>query len=135
MFIRSMVLVAGVLGAVGCVADEGAPIESTASISQNSGGGNYDCHNKTGGGGQSCDGHALIIIPVNVDIIDDVELSDIELELLEDALDNSLNVGNIGDILSDNELKVFDVLNDLNLGVDLSHINVCASLLGGLLCK
>jgi hypothetical protein len=135
MSIRSMMfaLVVGVVGVTGCVADEASPGDGVSAVSQSITG--TTCRNKTGGGGAECDGKALILIPVHIDIIDDVNLSDIELEILEDSLNHVVNVGDIGTILSNNELKVFDVLNDFGLGVGLHDINVCANVLGGLLCK
>ena len=144
MSIRTMMFVAavGVLGAVGCATD--AADDSTASVSQNTGGGSGSggtfntCVNQARNVGLIvvndvlCQG-TISILPINVNVKDVNVLSNNQLNVLTDDLNHlSILDGGIlnnNKILNDVELSVLDdFLNKFNINVVKNDIDVCTLL-------
>lgn len=137
MSIRSILLVAA-LGFAGCAVD--AAEESAATTQEV--GGHFSCQKDNVLNVITCNETALLL-PVTV-LVKDIDvnvLNDADLDILTNNL-NDLSVElkdvlNISKILSDNEVKVFDVLNDLDvLNVTKNKIDVCVlNLLGIKICQ
>lgn len=139
MFKSMMMVLALGLFAVGCV-DSGAVAEDqTGSVSQKTGN-NFDCHQGIVGlvNVVSCEGD-ILILPIKVDIKDVDVLSNNDLDILENSLNDVAdleNVLNVSKILNDVEVTVLDkFLNDFDIDVSDIDVNVCTTVLGGLLCK
>jgi len=126
MFIRSMILALGIgSAAVGFVgAAEANPTPP-----------NFQCVN---GISVVCTGN--IVVPIDIDIKDVRVLDDNELTVLSNDL-NKLSVLDGGvlnhdKILNDVEVTVLqDFLNKFDIDVTKNSIDVCATVLGALICK
>jgi len=137
---RSMMLSLAVGAAVcaGCVAPGDTADETSAQVSQNSGGG-FQCVNKQDIQVVSCIG-SIAVLPINVDIKDVRVLNDNELNVLSGDLNNvSILDGGIlnnNKILNDVEVTTLnDFLNKFVVNVSKNDIDVCTTVLGILLCK
>lgn len=137
MFRTAMLSIAVACLAAGCV---DAPAEEQTGIVEQKTGGGFECENKNVLGVQivSCEGD-IIILPIKVDIKDVEVLSDNELSVLEGSLNDVAdlnNVLNVSKILNDVEVATLDdFLNDFDIDVTKNDINVCTTVLGGLLCR
>jgi hypothetical protein len=122
--------------AAGCV---DAPVEESGTTEQATGGG-FECENKVVLGVQivSCEGD-ILILPIKVDVKDVDVLSNNDLSILEGSLNDVAdlnNILNVSKILNDVEVAVLnDFLNDFDIDVTKNEIDVCTTVLGGLLCK
>jgi hypothetical protein len=139
MFKATMLSIAVACFAAGCVDGTAASDDQTAVTEQNSGGG-FECENKAviGVNAVQCIG-TILVLPIKVDIKDVDVLSDNQLSVLEGSLNDVAilsNILNIDKILNDVEVDVLDnFLNDFDIDVTKNDINVCTTVLGGLLCK
>jgi hypothetical protein len=137
MFRTAMLVIAVACFAAGCV--DGAVEDQTGSVAQQTGN-NFECENKVVLGVQivSCEGD-ILILPIKVDVKDVEVLSDNELTILEDSLNDVADLNNIlnaNKILNDVEVATLDdFLNEFDIDVTNNDINVCTTILGGLLCK
>jgi len=137
MFIRSMILALGIgSAAVGCVGADAAEDPNAATSTETSALlGGFDCVN---GISVVCTGD--ILVPIDIDIKNVPVLSNNQLTVLSNDL-NHLSildggVLNHNKILNDVELTVLqDFLNKFNIDVTKNDIDVCATVLGVLLCK
>ena len=126
MLLRSMLL----MFAVGCVAEANTADDQTASVSQNTGGGGFQCHNNLSLQVVSCVG-SIAVLPINIDIHDIGVLNDNDLSVLSNNLnDLSILDGgilNYNTILNDVEVNVLNyALNYLHInGVTNNDIDVC----------
>jgi hypothetical protein len=135
---RSMMLVCaiGALGAVGCVGTSDAADESA--VAQNTGGGGalFDCKNVASISVVQCVGSILSANVINVNVKDVSVLSDNQLKVLDDDLNNlkieNINILNITDVLNKVQVTTLnDFLNKFG-GIDVTKndIDVCALTLG-----
>ena len=137
MSIRNMMLTFGLgLAAVGGVAATAAADQGAAT---QSGGGGFQCQNKAGVQVVACLG-SVSVLPISVEIKDVRALNDNELTVLSNDLNKiSILDGNILDqnkILNDVEVTALqDFLNKFAIDVTKNDIDVCTTVLGGLLCK
>ena len=128
MTIRSMMLTFGLgLAAVGATA-------ATAAAD-----GGFHCQNKAGVQVVACLG-SVSVLPISIEIKDVRALNDNELTVLSNDLNKvSILDGNILDhnkILNDVEVTTLqDFLNKFSIDVTKNDIDVCTTVLGGLLCK
>lgn len=137
MSIRSIALALSAVGfAVGCVAAEAAPDPSaTEGTATSEILGGFTCVN---GVSVLCTGDILVPITVNIKDID--ALNDNQLAVLSDDL-NHLSILDGGilnqdKILNDVEVTVLkDFLNKFNIDITKNDVDVCANVLGALLCK
>jgi len=102
--IRSMILAVALTSAVGCVAQD----DQTASVEQHTGGGGFNCSNKTSISGVQCVIATLGINLLNVDVKNVGNLDVSKLNILSNDL-NGLNI-DVGDI---NILNGNSILSDL----------------------
>jgi hypothetical protein len=136
MFRTAMLAIAVACFAAGCV---DSPVEETAAVEQKTGD-NFDCQNKVVLGVQivSCEGD-ILILPIKVDVKDVDVLSNNELSVLEGSLNDLADISNVlnaAKILNDVEVLTLDkFLNDFDIDVTDNDVNVCTTILGGLLCK
>jgi hypothetical protein len=137
MFTRSIMTMATVgalsmfAGVGTAAADGGAPAQPAASP--------FSCFNKLDIQVVSCVG-AVAVIPITVNIKDVGILNDNDLSVLSDDLNKvSILDGGIlnnNKILNDLQATVLtDFLNKFGISVDKNDVDVCASVLGFLLCK
>jgi hypothetical protein len=137
MFRSMMIMLALGCFAAGCVAEGDAADQ--ASVTQATGD-NFECENKVVLGVQiaSCQGDVLIL-PIKIDVKDVDVLSNNELSILENSLNDVAalnNILNANKILNDLQLTVLDkFLNDFDIDVTDNEVDVCTTILGGLLCK
>jgi hypothetical protein len=136
MMIRSMTLILA-LGA-GMATAAAAPSSAPTPTTQSQGGG-FDCQNKLDIQVVSCTG-AIAILPVTVDIKNIGVLDDSDLNILSDDLDNlslkDINILDGNKILNDVEVTVLQsFLDKIGIDVTKNDVDVCATVLGGLLCK
>jgi hypothetical protein len=133
MSIRSMMLAFAAVGSVGAgvAAADGHGTPPTPP--------NFECANETSVQ-VACVGDILAVLPITVTIKDVRVLSDSELDVLSNDL-NDLAILN-GDILDKNtilnhfEVGVLqDFLDKFNIDVTKNDIDVCTTVLGGLFCK
>jgi hypothetical protein len=104
------------------------------------GGGGFTCTN--GQIGVGCIG-SILVLPINVNIKDVGVLDDNQLDILSNDLnDLSILEAGIGGILNSNKILndvyatvLNDFLTKFSIPVSASDINVCTTVLGGLLCK
>ena len=138
MFIRSMLFACALGGlAVGCVATSDASDE-TAQAAQDNGGG-FQCSNKNSIQGVGCVG-SIAVLPINVDISNVGVLDNSKLDVLSGDLNNlsikDINILDNNKILNDVYATVLnDFLNKFLINVSGNDVNVCTTILGGLLCK
>jgi hypothetical protein len=138
MLIRSMMLMIAAVGCVG-VGDATKETEETATVENQSIVPNFECLNQASLQ-VACVGDVAAILPITVNIKDVRVLSDSELDILSNDL-NDISILN-GDILNKNtilnnfEVGVLqDFLNKFAIDVTKNDIDVCTSVLGLLLCK
>jgi hypothetical protein len=140
MFKSMMLVLALGLFAVGCVDSGAVADDQTGSVSQKTGGDNFDCHQGIIGlvNVVSCEGD-ILILPIKVDVKDVDVLSNNELTVLENSLNDVADISNVlnaNKILNDVEADVLTkFLNDFDIDVTDTDVNVCTTILGGLLCK
>jgi len=138
MFIRSMILALGIgSAAVGCVGADAAedPNSSDTSTETSAVLGGFSCVN---GVSVLCTGN--ILVPIDINIKDVRVLDNNELNVLSNDLNKvSILDGGIlnnDKILNDVQLTVLqDFLNKFNIDVTKNDIDVCATVLGALICK
>jgi len=137
MSIRSMILALGVgsvaVGFVGAAAAEDA--NSSATGTESSDVGNFQCMNAVS---LFCTG--AILVPIAISVEDVRVLNDNELSVLTGDLNRvailDRGVLDQDKILSDLEATVlWDLLNKFNIDVTKNRIDVCATVLGALICK
>ena len=129
---RSIILACafGAFGAFACVGASDAAADQSA-VTQNSGGGLFDCQNKASIAGVQCVGAIGILNALTVDIKDVGVLDNNKISVLDGDL-NNLKVldGNILDgnkILDDVKLTVLqDFLDKFNIDVTKNDVDVCA---------
>jgi hypothetical protein len=136
MLIRSMMLV---LAAVGCVGVGEAAEDQAGTTTQPSIIPNFECANAASLQ-VACVGDITALLPITVAIKDVRVLNDNELEVLSNDLNHlAILNGNILDkntILNNLEVGVLtDFLDKFDIDVTKNDIDVCATVLGGLLCK
>jgi hypothetical protein len=135
MMTRSMMMLLALGAGMGTAA--AAPAEQTST--QNTSSGGFDCVNKLDIQVVSCVGQ-IAILPVTVNIKDVGVLDDSDLNVLSNDLNNlslkDINILDGNKILNDVQLTVLqDFLNKLGLDVSKNDVDVCATVLGVLLCK
>jgi hypothetical protein len=129
MFIRSMVLALGLGSAAVTFVGAAAADDSPASL------GGFECVN---GISVVCTGD--ILVPIDVNIKDVRVLTDNELTVLSDDLNKVAildgGILNHDKILNDVEATVLqDFLNKFDIDVTRNDVDVCATVLGALICK
>jgi len=138
MFIRSMILALGIgSAAAGCVAADAADDPNASATSSETSDllGGFSCVN---GVSVLCTGN--ILVPIDINIKDVRVLDNNELTVLSNDL-NKLSILDGGilnndKILNDVQLTVLqDFLNKFNIDVTKNDIDVCATVLGALICK
>jgi hypothetical protein len=125
--------------AVGAAATFGFAGASHADGAATQGGGGFSCANKLSIDAVECLG-VVAVLPIKVDIKNVGVLNDNELSVLSDDLNKvSILDGGIlnhDKILNDVEVTVLqDFLNKFAIDVTKNDIDVCTTILGGLLCK
>jgi hypothetical protein len=135
MMTRSMMTLLALGAAMGTAA--AAPAGETATPSGLANG--FQCSNKLDIQVVSCVGQ-IAILPITVNIKDVGVLDDSDLNVLSNDLNNlslkDINILDGNKILNDVQLTVLqDFLNKLGLDVSNNDIDVCATVLGVLLCK
>lgn len=134
---RSIMLVCaiGAAGAVGCVGTSDAADESATTQNTGGGGALFDCKNVASISVVQCVGTLLSLNLLNIDVKDVNVLSNDQLKVLDDDL-NNLNIGNINilnvtDVLNIVKSTVLsDFLNKFNINVSGNKVGVCAPILG-----
>ena len=137
MWTRSIMTMATV-GALSMFAGVGVAAADTGAAPQTSGGG-FQCLNKLDIQVVSCVG-AVAIIPITVNVKDVGVLNDNNLSVLSDDLNKvSILDGGIlnnDKILNDLQATVLtDFLDKFAIDITKNDVDVCASVLGALLCK
>jgi hypothetical protein len=135
MMIRSMTLLLA-MGA-GLATAAAAPAGPATTESSHSGG--WACANKLDIQVVSCTG-TVAILPVTVDIKNVGVLDDSDLDVLSNDLDDlsikDINILDGNKILNDVEVTVLQgFLDKIGIDVTKNDVDVCANVLGGLLCK
>jgi len=136
MMIRSMMLM---LAAVGCVGVGETAEDQAGTTTQQSIIPDFECANEASLQ-VACVGDITALLPINVTIKDVRVLNDNELDVLSNDLNHlAILNGNILDknsILNNLEVGVLtDFLDKFNIDVTKNDIDVCTTVLGGLLCK
>jgi len=131
MMTRSMTLLLSVFA--------GAGVAAAAPASSHGGPGGFACQNKLDIQVVSCVG-SVAVLPVTVNIANVGVLDDADLNVLSNDLDNlsikDINILDGNKILDDVKLTVLqDFLDKIGIGVTKNDIDVCATVLGTLLCK
>jgi len=138
MLTRSIMTMATV-GALSMFARVGAAVADTGAAPQTSSDSGFQCFNKLDIQVVSCVG-SVAIIPITVNVKDVGVLNDNNLSVLSDDLNKvSILDGGIlnnDKILNDLQATVLtDFLDKFAVDVTKNDIDVCATILGALLCK
>jgi hypothetical protein len=127
-----MMLALATVGSIGAGVAAANPAPQTAS-------GGFQCVNKLDIQVVSCTG-PIAILPVTVNVKDIGVLNDSDLSVLSNDLDNlsikDINILDGNKILDDVQLTVLqDFLDKFNIDITKNDVDVCATVLGALLCK
>ena len=139
---RSMMLVCalGALGAVGCVGTSDAEDEGAVAQATGGGGALFDCKNVASISVVQCVGSILSANVINVNVKDVSVLSNDQLKVLDDDLNNlkieNINILNVNDVLNKVEVTALnDFLTKFSIPVTAKDIDVCALVGIAQICK